>query len=49
MIVLEFDNVDCNSEQADLIVNDISESCENIQNAFNADSCYIDDCTNARE
>ena len=46
MICLEFEGVDCNSEQADAIIESINADCETMQVAFDATSCWVDDAFN---
>ena len=44
IVIFEFEGVDPNSEQADQIVEGISEACETMGVGFDASSCYVDDC-----
>ena len=45
IVVFEFENIeDPNSPEADAIVQAITEDCETMQVAFDASSCYVDDC-----
>ena len=44
LVAFEFEGVDANSERADQIINEISEECETMGIAFDADNCYVDDC-----
>jgi hypothetical protein len=43
IVCIEFDGVDPDSEQADVIVNNITESCEHMQIDFNASGCFVED------
>lgn len=43
IVIFEFEGVDANGEQADQIVENISRSCETMQNAFDASACWVDD------
>jgi hypothetical protein len=43
IVIFEFDGVDPNSEEADQIVEQISESCETMQVGFDASACWVDD------
>jgi hypothetical protein len=45
-VCIEFEGVECNSEEADGLVEIIGESCEHMQVGFNATSCYIDEVFN---
>ena len=42
LVALEFDEVEPNTKEASDIMLAISESCETMQQAFNADECYIE-------
>ena len=42
-LCIDFDGVDPDSEQADDIVDEISEACERMQISFNASNCFVDD------
>jgi hypothetical protein len=44
LVAFEFEGLDPNCERADQIINEISESCETMGIAFDANSCYVDDC-----
>jgi hypothetical protein len=46
-ICLEFDGVDCNDENADAIVESITQACEDMQKTYGASSCWVDDACNA--
>lgn len=41
LIILEYDEIAANSKEADVIVNDISQSCDEMQVVFDANGCYI--------
>jgi len=43
IICVEFDGIDPDSEKADEIVNEITESCEHMQIGFNASGCFVMD------
>ena len=43
IICIEFDGVDPDSEKADAIVNEITDSCKHIQIGFNASGCFVED------
>jgi len=45
-ICLEFDGVDCNDENADAIVESITQACEGIQKTYGASGCWIEDAVN---
>ena len=47
-VIFEFKNVDVDSEVADEIVREISESCETMQRTFDADACWIDDAVTVK-
>lgn len=42
IVCIEFDGVDPDSEQADAIVESITESCEHMQIGFNASGCFVE-------
>jgi hypothetical protein len=44
-VVFKFKYVHPDSEQADKIVEEITESCETMRIAFNATECWVDDAT----
>ena len=45
IVVFEFENIeDPNSAEASEIVQAITEDCETMQVAFDASSCYVEDC-----
>lgn len=46
LIILEYDYIDANSEEADRIVNEVSQLCYPMQVAFDAHSCYIEEIYN---
>lgn len=46
IVVFEFGGVEVNSEKANQIIEDITDSCETMQTGFNADGCFIDDAVN---
>jgi len=41
-VVFEFESVDPNSEEADQIVAEITESCETMRIGFDANACWVD-------
>jgi len=43
ILCIDFDGVDPDSEQADAIVNEIGEACEQMQVGFNASGCFVKD------
>ncbi len=43
LVAIEFEGVDAEGEQADQIVDVLSEACESMGADFGASSCYIDD------
>ena len=43
VVIFEFEGVDANGEQADLIVGEITELCETMQAAFDASACWVDE------
>ena len=43
LLILEFEDIEPNSPEADSIVCEISKSCETMQVAFDANSCYIEE------
>jgi hypothetical protein len=45
IVVFEFENIeDPNSAEASEIVQAITQDCETMQVAFDASSCYVEDC-----
>jgi len=44
LVAFEFEGVDADGEQADQIIEEITEACETMGIAFDASSCYVDDC-----
>jgi hypothetical protein len=42
-VCIEFEGVECNSEEADGLVEIIGESCEHMQVGFNASGCFVED------
>lgn len=46
IVCIEFEGVECNSENADAIVESITESCEHMQVGFDATNCYVDEVYN---
>jgi hypothetical protein len=44
----EFEGVDPNSEQADIIMHDITMSCETMRVAFDAQECWVDDAVQSK-
>jgi hypothetical protein len=49
IVVFEFEDISPNSPEADVIVGEISQSCETMQVAFDANACWIDDCVESIE
>lgn len=45
-ICLEFNGIDCDDENADVIVESITQACEGMQKAWGASSCWVDDAVN---
>ncbi len=45
IVVFEFKYVHPDSKRADKIVEEITESCETMRIAFDANACYVDDAT----
>ena len=45
IVAFEFEGVDPNGEKADEIVAEITEACEHMRIAFDANACYVDDAT----
>jgi hypothetical protein len=45
----EFEGVDPNSEQADMIMHDITMSCETMRVAFDAQECWVDDAVQSNK
>ena len=43
IVIFEYEGVDCNSEEADKIVENISESCETMGIGLDATNCWVDD------
>jgi nitrogen regulatory protein PII len=43
IVIFEFEGVYADSEEADQIVEQISESCETMQVGFDASACWVDD------
>ena len=44
LIAFEFEGVEPNSPEADRIIEEMTEECETMGIAFDADNCWIDDC-----
>lgn len=42
-VAFKFEEVDPDSERADKIVREITESCETMQIGFDANACWVDD------
>lgn len=42
-VAFKFEEVDPDSERADEIVREITESCETMQIGFDASACWVDD------
>ena len=49
MICLEFDGVDCNSEEADAIIEALEKDGERMVHFHGASSCWVDDAFNLEE
>lgn len=47
LVAFEFDGLDPDSEKADQIVDEIGKACEKMGIAFDASSCYVDDCNDS--
>lgn len=43
IVIFEFKGVEPNSPKADQIIEEITESCETMGIAFDANNCWIDD------
>ena len=43
IVIFEFEGVYADGEEADQIVEQISESCETMQVGFDASACWVDD------
>jgi len=43
IICLEFNDIECNSDKGDMIIQSITQDCETMQVGFDASSCYIMD------
>lgn len=48
-VIFEFEGVDPNSEEADRILEDISESCETMQVGFDASACWVQDAVGSEK
>ena len=44
LIAFEFEGVEPNSPEADRIIEEMTEECETMGIAFDANNCWIDDC-----
>lgn len=44
IVVFEFKGVEPNSSKADQIIEEMTEECETMGIAFDANNCWIDDC-----
>jgi hypothetical protein len=49
IVVFDFKYVHPDSEQADKIVEEITESCETMRIGFNATECWVDDAVASKE
>lgn len=49
VIVLEFDNMDCESEEGDLMIQDITEDCRMIRHDYDASRVFVDNAYNVIE
>lgn len=43
IVVFRFEGIDPDSDEADEILKDISDSCETMQVGFDASACWVDD------
>jgi hypothetical protein len=43
-VVFEFERVKPDSKKADRIIEEITEACETMCIAFDANNCWVDDC-----
>jgi hypothetical protein len=43
-VVFEFERVKPDSKKADRIIEEITEACETMSIAFDANNCWVDDC-----
>jgi hypothetical protein len=43
-VVFEFKGVEPNSSKADRIIEEMTEECETMGIAFDANNCWVDDC-----
>ena len=48
-VAFKFDGVDPDSERADEIVREITESCETMQIGFDANNCWVEDAVQEKE
>jgi hypothetical protein len=44
LIAFEFEGVEPNSPEANRIIEEMTQECETMGIAFDADNCWIDDC-----
>jgi hypothetical protein len=44
LIAFKFEGVEPDSPEADRIIEEMTEECETMGIAFDADNCWIDDC-----
>jgi hypothetical protein len=44
LIAFEFEGVEPDSPEADRIIEEITQECETMGIAFDANNCWIDDC-----
>jgi hypothetical protein len=44
LIAFEFEGVEPNSPEADRIIEEMTQECETMGIAFDANNCWIDDC-----
>ena len=48
-VAFKFDGVKPDSERADEIVREITESCETMQIGFDANACWVEDAVQEKE
>jgi hypothetical protein len=44
LLAFKFEGVEPNSPEADRIIEEMTQECETMGIAFDADNCWIDDC-----
>lgn len=44
LLAFEFEGVEPNSPEADRIIEEMTQECETMGIAFDANNCWIDDC-----